>query len=230
MFIMVPNKIFNHKLSGSEMLVYCGILSYTNRFGRAIVKAERIAARCSLSVNTVYAAIASLCNRHLICKRKRIANHYNIANCYDIINLKGGFFMLDTNIFSLELSPTSFLVYTYLLKRTNKKGIAYPSLNTMHTELCLSIDTIVDKLDYLSEVGLCSKLTIIRQDGGFGHNNYKLHQSQDVSLQGFLDASRRLREYAVVSVARSFFVDGNALKTDIKKVFRFNPSHSLLTA
>ena len=135
---------------------------------------------------------------------------------------------MDTAVWGLELSPTSFFIYAYLLMKANKKGVSYPSLRVMQKDLGLSVDTIIDKIDYLSEVGLCSKMTVICQDGGFGCNNYKVKQTNYISLLDFLSATRKVCGYAIICVARAFFVDGEIIKTTIKKVLHHSPKHSLM--
>lgn len=228
MFIKVPNKIFKFNLTASEMLVYCGIVSFANRFGKATVKAEKIAKLCHVSKNTVYSAVSILVEKNLIVKTKRKYQHQNIANSYDVTYLSGGFCKLDTAVWGLELSPTSFFVYTYLLMKANKKGVSYPSLRVMQKDLGLSVDTIIDKIDYLSEVGLCSKMTVICQDGGFGCNNYKVKRTNDISVLDFLASTRKVCGYAIICVVRAFFVDGQVIKTALKKVLHHSPKHSLM--
>lgn len=61
------------------------------------------------------------------------------------------FFRLPNEIFNLRLDPFSFEIYAYLVCCAGSRGECWPSIETMHRKLGISISTIQDRIRYLKK-------------------------------------------------------------------------------
>ena len=61
------------------------------------------------------------------------------------------FFRLPNEIFNMRLDPFAFMIYAYLLCCAGSRGECWPSLETIHKKLGISISTIQDRLAYLKK-------------------------------------------------------------------------------
>ena len=64
------------------------------------------------------------------------------------------FFRLPNEIFNLRLDPFSFEIYAYLVCCAGSRGECWPSMETMHRKLGISIGDIngngeIDSMDYV---------------------------------------------------------------------------------
>ena len=61
------------------------------------------------------------------------------------------FFRLPNEIFNMQLDPYAFMIYSYLQCCAGNRGECWPSLETMHQKLGISISTIQDRISYLKK-------------------------------------------------------------------------------
>ena len=74
-----------------------------------------------------------------------------------------------------ELPHRAVTVYIYLHDRANKKGICWPAIPTIATELKLSQSTIRRALHDLRDAGLITTVQRYRENGGKSSLCYKLN-------------------------------------------------------
>lgn len=94
MFIKVPMKIFDYRLSGNEMKVYLYLARIKNDSEIAMAKRETIRMRCGLRSNTTVGSILHVLEQKgLISKFHRYAaNGYYISSMYLLKPLVGKWF------------------------------------------------------------------------------------------------------------------------------------------
>ena len=68
------------------------------------------------------------------------------------------FFMLDNNIFNLELDPYEFQIYAYLVSCAGKSNECWPSYNTIADLLGISTNTVIKKINSLISKRLIQKV------------------------------------------------------------------------
>lgn len=223
------------ELEPTEFLVYCGVLSYANRLGSAYCKISTLAKRCAISERSVCRATKSLESKGMITITKRYARFdRRRSNLYTVTVPSKDYCKIDRRVFALELTPTAFKLYVYLLRQVNRNNVAFPSLKKMAKELGLSIDTIVDKTDYLIATGVIDKITRIKKGTrSFGVNNYIMlldHSQECIDL--YVDKVRSVWNNTVIKVLRTFFTFGAVIQNDVELLhqLKFRPKHTLLAA
>ena len=77
-------------------------------------------------------------------------------------------------LYRSELPHRAVTVYIYLHDRANKKGICWPAIPTIATELKLSQSTIRRALHDLRDAGLITTVQRYRENGGKSSLCYKL--------------------------------------------------------
>lgn len=233
-YFQLHNDTF-HKLAPVEFLVYCGLLSYANRLGSAWCRVSELAKRCAVSERSVCRATKNLETKKLINITKRYFRFdRRRSNLYSLVKPTTSFCKIDSKIFDLELSPTTFKVYVYLLRCAGKKDIAFPSLRKMSRQLGLSVDTIIDKSDYLVEVGLIEKKSIIKkQTRSFGVNNYfiKHKEYSCESIANYLNKLKVVQDNLTFKVLRTYILLGAVVCENVGlfHILKFKPKHTMLT-
>lgn len=130
MFIKVPMKIFDYRLSGNEMKVYLYLARIKNDSEIAMAKRETIRMRCGLRSNTTVGSILHvLGQKGLISKFHRYAaNGYYISSMYLLKPLVGKWFAFYVDDMLPAVGGSEFLVYLYLFMLRRENGKAWPSL------------------------------------------------------------------------------------------------------
>ena len=83
------------------------------------------------------------------------------------------YFRLPNEIFDMRMDPFAFMVYAYLVCCAGSRGECWPSLQTMHRKLGISVSTIQGRIDYLKNRKLIfvGKQTTL---GTYKNNTYRL--------------------------------------------------------
>lgn len=225
-YIKINNNLFS--LSANEFIVYCGLMSFANKLGWAYCRVSTLAKRCNISEKSVLRATKSLSDAKVISVEKRYSSFcHRRSNKYMLSIPHKNYCLIDSNVFDLELTPTTFKIFLFLLRCAGKKNVAFPSLRKMVKELNLSIDTIIEKIDYLVATDLLTKKSIIKeQTQSFGVNNYFI--SQKFCLDKYLEKLSTLVE--IIKVVRTIISKGSIVLKNISLLHElsFRPRHSLL--
>ena len=141
----LPNAVWEYKLKPIEFV----ILSYLccqHSHGGANLSLEMIAKGIHMTMVTVKKYLVSLVDRGLI------TNEYTPAfQCAD----SKQFFTLPNEIFLLNLPPSAFMVYAYLLLIEDRRThTCHPSYNTIAAETGMTKNTAMKSIGVLLDAGL----------------------------------------------------------------------------
>jgi len=90
----------------------------------------------------------------VLINKRLITNKYFLSPDFQRSN-DGKFFTLPNEIFLLQLSPSAFMAYAYLLLIEDRKThTCHPSYNTIATETGMAKNTALKSVSILLEVGL----------------------------------------------------------------------------
>lgn len=112
---------------------------------------------------------------------------------------KGHFFSLPNEIFDLGLSPSAFLVYSYLRRSANRNTHqCYPSYETIGSAVGLSRNTVQKCVGELADRGLIfTENTSIITKGGMklnGNLRYTIQPAHEVIEENYQRRLRRLEQ------------------------------------
>ena len=145
----LPNAIWEYKLKPIEFV----ILSYlccchSHSHNNEKVCTEAVAKAVHLTVDTVKKYLSSLANRKLITDEHSLAPAFQFAD-------DRNFFTLPNEIFLLNLLPSAFMVYAYLLLVEDRRmHTCHPSYNTIANQTGMSKNTVIKSIDVLLDAGL----------------------------------------------------------------------------
>jgi len=141
--------VWEYKLKPIEFVIL-SYLCYRRSRGRGgeVVTAEAIAHAVHIMVTTAEKYLAGLVNRGLV------TSGYSLAlDCQHIDSKK--FFTLPNEIFPLNLPPSTFVVYAYLLLIEDRRThTCHPSYNTIAAETGLTKNTAMKSIGVLLDKGL----------------------------------------------------------------------------
>lgn len=138
----VPNAVWEYKLKPVEFVIF-SYLCYRSSTSKPTL--EEIAAVIHMTVGTVTKYLDSLSAKKLVSEDGTSA-----LNCKD-----EKFFTLPNEVFLLQLPPSAFLVYAYLLLIEDRRThTCHPSYNTIATATGLAKNTAMKSINTLLEVGL----------------------------------------------------------------------------
>ena len=75
------------------------------------------------------------------------------------------FYILPNKIFTIDLDPYAFKIYSYLMSCAGNKGYCWPSLHTISRVTGIAVSTVKNRIDYLAK----RKLISISKHAGRGH-------------------------------------------------------------
>ena len=75
------------------------------------------------------------------------------------------FYILPNKIFTIDLDPYAFKIYSYLMSCAGGKGYCWPSLHTISRVTGIAVSTVKNRIDYLAK----RKLISISKHAGKGH-------------------------------------------------------------
>lgn len=144
----IPNAVWEYKLKPIEF-VLLSYLCCRHSHGSTNVSPEMIAKGTHMTVVTVKKYLASLVGRKLITDEER-----SLAPAFQHAGDRK-FFTLPNEIFLLKLSPSTFMVYAYLLLIEDRKTrTCHPSYNTTAAVTGLAKNTAMKSINTLLEMGL----------------------------------------------------------------------------
>ena len=145
----LPNAVWDHKLKPIEFVIL-SYLCYCHSHSRNDEKvcAEAVAKTVHLSVDTVKKYLSALFDRRLITDEHSLAPAFQFAD-------DRNFFTLPNEIFLLNLPPSAFMVYAYLLLVEDRgTHTCHPSYNTIAKQTGMARNTVIKSIDILIDAGL----------------------------------------------------------------------------
>ena len=138
----IPNSVWEYKLKPIEFLIF-SYLCY--RPSTSTLTPDMISAGVHLTTGTVKKYLAALVAKELIGE-----DGTSILKCKD-----KNFFTLPNEVFLLNLSPSAFLVYAYLLLIEDRRThTCHPSYNSIATTTGLAKNTAMKSVSTRLEMGL----------------------------------------------------------------------------
>jgi len=146
----IPNKIWDHKLKPIAFEIFSYLCYCRSNQSTAMVSLDDIARAVHVTAGTAKKYLTALINKRLI------TNVYFLSPDFQRSNDEK-FFTLPNEIFLLQLSPSAFMVYAYLLLIEDRRThICHPSYNTIATATGMSKNTSLKSISTLLETGLIS--------------------------------------------------------------------------
>ena len=145
----LPNAMWEYKLKPIEFIIlsYLCFCHSHNRKNQA-VSVEAVAKAVHLTVDTVKKYLVSLVSRELI------TNGWSLAPTFQHTDDRK-FFTLPNEIFLLNLPPSAFIVYAYLLLIEDRRThTCHPSYNTIADETGMTKNTAMKSISDLLDAGL----------------------------------------------------------------------------
>lgn len=142
---LLPNTVWGYKLKPIEF-VLLSYLCCQHSHGGADLSPEMIAKGIHMTVGTVKKYLSSLVGKGLA------TNEYTLAfQCADTRK----FFTLPNEIFLLNLPPSAFVIYAYLLLIEDRSAhTCHPSYNTIAAATGLAKNTVINSITVLLDKGL----------------------------------------------------------------------------
>ena len=184
----IPNSIWKHRLKPCEFVIFA-CLCYNVLHGQtAGPTPEALAESVHLSAGTVKKYLSGLVGKGLITTEGTLAPDVQHTSAEK-------FFTLPNEIFLLNLPPSAFMVYAYLLLIEDRRTHAcHPSYNTIAAATGMAKNTVMKSIGVLLEMGLITMEHSRYFDGrGMkwkGNNLYTIlpvSAAMDVFLQRRLD-------------------------------------------
>ena len=145
----LPNAVWEYDLKPTEFV----ILSYlccchSHRRNDEKASAEAVAKAVHMTVGTVKKYLSSLASRKLITDESSLAPALQLAD-------DRKFFTLPNEIFLLNLPPSAFMVYAYLLLVEDRKThTCHPSYNTIANQTGMARNTVIKSIGVLLDAKL----------------------------------------------------------------------------
>ena len=143
----LPNTIWEYKLKPIEFVILSYLCCQHSRGGTRL-SPETVAKSVRISVSTVKKYLSRLVDRDLI------TNEWFLAPALQIADDKK-FFTLPNEIFLLDLPPSAFMVYAYLLLIEDRKThTCHPSYNTITSATGMAKNTVIKSIGVLLDAKL----------------------------------------------------------------------------
>jgi len=193
----MPNEIWDQKLRPIEFTIFSYLCYHQSHNPPVQITLQMIANSVHSTENTVRKYIESLMHKALL------TDEWSLVPSLQCSSYKN-FFTLPNELFLLNLPPSAFMVYAYLLLIEDRKThTCHPSYNTIAADTGLSKNTVLKSIGDLREAGLITvKPSSYYDKSGMkwkGNNLYTIlpaqiavdqfHQRQLHQLE--LDAERR---------------------------------------
>ena len=140
----LPNAVWEYKLKPIEFVIL-SYICYCHSHSRndEKVRAEAVAKAVHLSVDTVKKYLSTLFDGRLITDEFSLAPALQFAD-------DRKFFTLPNEIFLLNLPPSAFTVYAYLLLIEDRRThTCHPSYNTIANQTGMARNTVIKSIDIL---------------------------------------------------------------------------------
>ena len=144
----LPNEIWGYKLKPVEFVIFSW-LCYRSSHGQAGAPTSEVVAECvHLSKNTAKKYLSILADRGLITVEWTLAPDIQKTGTEK-------FFTLPNEIFLLNLPPSAFMVYAYLLLIEDRRThTCHPSYNTIAAATGMAKNTVMKSINALLETSL----------------------------------------------------------------------------
>ena len=144
----MPNEIWDQKLRPIEFKIFSYLCYHQSRNPPNQITLQMIANSIHSTENTVKKYIESLLQKGLINDEQSLVSSLPCSSCKN-------FFTLPNEIFLLNLPPSAFMVYAYLLLIEERKThTCHPSYNTIAATTGLSKNTALKSIGDLLKAGL----------------------------------------------------------------------------
>ena len=144
----VPNAVWEHKLKPVEFVIFSCLCYYTSHGQATEFTPEMVADSAHLSTSTTKRYLAGLVDKGLI------TNEWSPAPALQLADGKN-FFTLPNEIFLLNLLPSAFMVYAYLLLIEDRRShTCHPSYNTIAAATGMAKNTVMKSIGILLEMHL----------------------------------------------------------------------------
>lgn len=141
----IPNAVWKYKLRPVEFVIFSYLCYHYSCNQRNTHTPETIATGIRMATGTVKKQLAGLVGRGLV----------SVDGTPTLKCETGRFFTLPNEVFLLNLLPSAFLVYAYLLLIEDRQThTCHPSYNTIATATGLSKNTVLKSIGVLLEKGL----------------------------------------------------------------------------
>ena len=144
----MSNEIWDQKLRPIEFMIFSYLCYWQSHNPLSDLTLEMIANSVHTTTNTTKKYLESLIQKGLI------SDEWSLTPSLQC-NSHKNFFTLPNEIFLLNLSPSAFMVYAYLLLIEDRKThTCHPSYNTIATDTGLSKNIALKSISDLLETGL----------------------------------------------------------------------------
>jgi hypothetical protein len=144
----IPNEVWVHKLRSIEFVILSYLCYCQSHSQLGDPTLEMIATGVHSTTNTVKKYIESLISKSLITSEWSLSSSLQCGSCKN-------FFTLPNELFLLNLPPSAFVVYAYLLLIEDRKThTCHPNYNTIAAETSLSKNTALKSIGVLLETSL----------------------------------------------------------------------------
>lgn len=140
----IPNAVWEYQLKPIAFVILSCLYRQHSHYG-ANLSPEMVAKIIHKSESTVKKHLSVLANVGLVTEGCSLAADFLSAEI-------GKFFTLPSEIFLLNLPPSAFMVYAYLLLIEDRRThICHPSYNTISTATGMSRNTVIKSIGILLE-------------------------------------------------------------------------------
>ena len=144
----IPNKIWDHKLKPIAFMIFSYLCYCNSNHPANMVSLDDIARGVHVTISTAKKYSSALVDSGLVSDDWSLTSNLQCGR-----NKK--FFSLPNEIFLLKLTPSAFMVYSYLLLIEDRKThTCHPSYNTISTATGMSKNTALKSISVLLETGL----------------------------------------------------------------------------
>lgn len=179
----MPNDVFEKNLTCSELTVLTAVYSLRSRSiyrGNKYIKISQksIASICGFkSTVTVSRAIDKLCRLGYITRINRYYDDYKKlgTNIYTIPTVRGKYFFVSRTIFKYHLTAAQMRMYLFFCKCSDSLSKQFwNSYNDICQALSLKRSAVIKTITELCDLGLIKKYRIVKKDGSYSDNHYKV--------------------------------------------------------
>ena len=144
----IPNSVWDHRLKPSEFKIFSCLCYYASHGQTTKVTLDAVAESVRLSADAVRKYLSGLMGRGLITAELSLAPDVQHTSTEK-------FFTLPNEIFLLNLPPSAFVAYAYLLLIEDRRThTCHPSYNTIAAATGMVKNTVIKSIDVLLEMSL----------------------------------------------------------------------------
>lgn len=232
----LSNRIFDLKLSASELTVYAYMCSLPSEYimldGAAAIKVKQatIASKCGIkAVQTVSKVITSLTEKSLVepVKRSVKRNGYKGTYMYKVKKLptENSFFFVDRSVFG-QLNPRQMIIYLFICKSYNTQICdCWNSYNDIAAQTGMKRETVIQTIAELEA------LKLIRKSRRKSRDNRRVYVDNHYILIVYLKGTikGRKRKAVAPSIQPHFnFKSHNSNLRKLEVVYKFSIPQELI--